>query len=132
MKMSGVTILSPQQWTTLDRIDAMARRWRGRKPGTLGGSLVADMVAMEKALTLCGSCQGKFDWLHHGYYSVWRYEHEPVIGQCDVCKVTITGNDGRLFIHENQRPECFVTKDQQYDRFKTMRDVAVTGRDKRR
>ena len=130
MKMTSPTILTPQQWTTLDRL--RARMFGGRKKGTLGGSLIADMVALEKALTLCGSCKGKFDWRHHGYYSVWRYEHEPVIGQCDVCKMQITGNDGRLFIHEAQRPQAWATKDEQRDRWKTMRDVAITGRDRRR
>lgn len=132
MKMTSPLVLTPQQWTTLDRIKAMASRWPGRKRGTTGGSLVSDMVALEKALTLCGSCQGKFDWRHHGYYSVWRYEHEPVIGECNVCKVRITGNDGRLFIHEAIRPKAWATKDVQHSRAKTMRDVAITGRDKRR
>ena len=132
MKMTSPMILTPQQWTTLDRIKAMASRWPGRKRGVTGGSLVSDMVALEKALTLCGSCQGKFDWRHNGYYSVWRYEHEPVIGECNVCKVRITGNDGRLFLHEAQRPKSWATKDVQHSRAKTMRDVAITGHDKRR
>ena len=114
----------------MDRLKA--RMFSGRKKGTLGGSLVSDMVEMEKALILCGTCQGKFDWRHHGYYSVWRYEHEPVIGACDVCKVQITGNDGRLFIHEAQRPHSWATKDEQQARYATMRNVAITGRDKRR
>jgi hypothetical protein len=104
----------------------------GRKRGTLGGSLIADLVALEKAISLCGSCQGKFDWRHHGYYSVWRYEHDPVIGECDVCKVRITGNDGRLFVHEAHRPQVWATKDEQYARLKTKRDVAIAGRDRRR
>jgi len=129
MKMTSPTILTPQQWTTLDRLKGAM--WRGRNRGTTGGSLISDLVALEKAIALCGSCQGKFDWRHHGYYSVWRYEHEPVIGQCDVCKAQITGSDGRLFIHEAQRPQAWASKDVQHERYTTKRNVAITGRDKR-
>ena len=125
MIMKDITILSPQQWTTFDRLKA--RMFSGRKRGTLSGSLISDMVEMEKALVLCGTCQGKFDWRHHGYYSVWRYEHEPVIGACDGCKIQITGNDGRLFIHEAHRPQAWATKDEQQRRYATMRRTAKAG-----
>lgn len=130
MKMTSPLILTPQQWTTLDRLKGAI--WRGRNRGQTGGSLVADLVALEKAITLCGSCQGKFDWRHHGYYSVWRYEHEPVIGACDVCKAPITGSDGRLFLHETQRPKSWATKDVQKARYETMRNVAIAGHARRR
>ena len=120
MQMKSITILSPKQWTALDRM----KSWVGRTRGTLGGSLVSDMVDMKKSLTLCGSCQGKFDWRHHRYYSIWRYEHTPVIGECDVCLMQITGNDGRLFIHGEQRPDVWATKDEQFDRLKTRRAIA--------
>lgn len=130
MKMTSPTILTPQQWTALDRMKA--KMFGGRKKGTLGGSLVSDMVSMEKALLLCGDCQGKFDWKHHQYYSIFRYDDKPAIGQCDVCRIQIVGNNGRLFIHEHQRPQCYATKDDQRARYATMRNVAVTGRDRRR
>ena len=94
-----------------DRLKALA--FGGRKRGTLGGSLVNDMASLGKTIMLCGDCQGKFDWRHHQYYSVWRYEHQPVTGPCDVCRVQVTGNDGRLFIHESIRPKAWATPDEQ-------------------
>ena len=130
MKMTSPMILTPQQWETVDRIKGAI--WRGRKRGQTAGTVVNDLVALEKAITLCGSCQHKFDWRHRQYYSVWRYEHEPVIGACDACKTMITGNDGRLFLHENVRPQAWMTKDENFKARETMREVAITGRDKRR
>jgi hypothetical protein len=108
MKTTSPTILTPQQWSTYDRM----RKWGGRKKGTTGGSLVSDLVALKKAILLCGTCQGKFDWRHHGYYSVWRYEHQPVTGPCDVCSTEITGNDGRLFLYDAERHQCWVSADE--------------------
>lgn len=124
MKMTSPLILTPQQWTALDRLKA--RVFGGRKRGTLGGSLVSDLASLEKALLLCEDCQGKFDWRRHGYYSVYRYQHQPAIGQCDVCTVYVQGNRGRLFIHEAQRPQCFVTPDEQRERGRTKMRIAAT------
>ena len=124
MKQTSPTILTPQQWTTQDRLKAM--EFGGRKRGTLGGSLVSDMASLQKTIMLCGTCQGKFDWRHHGYYSIWRYEHQPVVGACDVCRVYVTGNDGRLFIHESIRPKCWATPDELRDRAATMTRIANT------
>ena len=117
MKTTSPTILTPQQWTTQQILASQA--FGGRKKGTLGGSLIADMVSLKKTIFLCGDCQSKFDWRHHGYFSIWRYEHQPVLGACDVCRMQVTGNDGRLFIHEDQRPKSFVTKDEQRARNET-------------
>lgn len=122
MKATSPTILTPQQWTQLDIINANG--FGGRKRGTLGGSLISDLVSLKKTIMLCGDCQSKFDWRHHGYYSIWRYEHQPVLGDCDVCRIRVTGNDGRLFIHEDQRPKSFVTRDEQRDRNQTRVRIA--------
>jgi len=122
MKTTSPTILTPQQWTMADRLKALA--FGGRKRGTLGGSLISDMVSLHKTIVLCGDCQGKFDWRHHGYYSVWRYEHQPVVGDCDVCRVRIIGNDGRLFLHESNRPKAWATQDEQKANRKTMTRIA--------
>ncbi|MCA9457219.1 MAG: hypothetical protein KC587_11175 [Nitrospira sp.] len=124
MKQTSPTILTPQQWTMADRLKALA--FGGRKRGTLGGSLVNDMASLGKTIMLCGDCQGKFDWRRHQYYSVWRYEHQPVTGPCDVCRVQVTGNDGRLFIHESVRPKAWATPDEQKARRQTMVRIANT------
>jgi len=126
MKQTSPTILTPQQWTAQDRLKAL--EFGGRKRGTLGGSLVSDMVCLKKTIVLCGTCQGKFDWRHHQYYSVRHYEHQAVCGPCDVCKIYINGNDGRLFIHEAMRPKCFATRDEQRERLQTLARVANTRR----
>jgi len=124
MKQTSPTILTPQQWTALDRLKA--RMFGGRKRGTLGGSLVSDMSSLEKALLLCGSCQGKFDWRRNGYYSVRRYQHQIAIGQCDVCRTQIVGSDGWLYVHETQRPKCWATLDEQRARNLTKARIAAT------
>jgi hypothetical protein len=114
-------ILIPKgAWTTLERL----KNWGGRKKGTTGGSLVSDMVSLQKAIILCGSCQHKFDWRYHGYYSLWRYEHQPVVGECDVCKLRIMNNDGRLFLHESHRLNSWATQDEQRSNRATMIRVA--------
>lgn len=130
MKMTSPSILTPQQWTALDFLKA--RVFGGRKRGTLAGSLVSDMAALEKAILLCGDCQGKFDWKRNQYYSVFRYEHVPAIGQCNLCSVYIRGNEGRLYIHESQRPKCWATPDEQRAQGQTMRRVAATHGPQRR
>lgn len=119
--MNSPTILIPKVYTTMDRLKDLA--WPGRNRGTLGGSLVADMSELQKALVLCGGCQHKFDYKRHGYYSVWKYENQPVIGPCDVCKLEITGSDGRLFIHENMRHKTWATPDEQRARLTTKRRI---------
>jgi len=124
MKSTSPTILTPQQWSSHDRLKAL--EFGGRKRGTLAGSLVSDMVSLQKTLILCGDCQGKFDYRRCGYYSVYRYEHQPVLGPCDVCRVQITGNDGRLFLHEEVRPNAWATPDEQKQRRSTQRHVAAT------
>ena len=129
MKMTSPTILTPQQWTTLDALKA--RVFGGRKRGTLAGSLVSDLASLEKALLLCGDCQGKFDWKRNQYYSVFRYEHTAAIGQCDLCTVFIRGHEGLLYIHEAQRKQCWVTPDEQRDRGQTLRRIAATHSQRR-
>ena len=124
MKQTSPTILTPQQWTMQDRLAAHA--FGGRKRGTLGGSLISDLVCLQKTIMLCGDCQGKFDWRRHGYFSVWRYEHQPVCGACDVCRIQVTGDDGRLFIHEENRPKAYQTRDEQRERNQTRMRVAIT------
>ena len=111
MKQTSPTILTPTQWTTLDKINAMA--YGGKRRGTPAGTHVTDLSALKKTIVLCGGCQSKFDWRRHGYYSVWRYEHQPVLGQCDGCRGMISGNDGRLFLHESSRAQAWATPDEQ-------------------
>jgi hypothetical protein len=120
--MTSPLILIPKVYTKLEQMAGAA--WGGRKKGTTGGSLVGDMVQLRKTIILCGSCQHKFDWRHNNYFSVWRYEHQPVVGECDVCKLRITGNDGRLFLHEASRHNVWATKDEQRSNRSTMVRVA--------
>ncbi len=127
--MTSPTILIPQKWTTIDKLKALA--WGGRNKGTTGGSLVSDLAEMQKTIVLCGSCQHKFDYKRHGYYSVWRYENQPVTGNCDVCAVSITGSDGRIFVHDNLRHKVWVTPDEKIARAATRRRVAELQRRRR-
>lgn len=127
MKQTSPSILTPQQWTMVDRLKALA--WGGRKRGTLGGSLVSDLVSLKKTIMLCSDCQGKFDWRHHQYFSVRHYEHVPVVGACDVCRAYV--DDGRLYIHESIRPQVYATKDELKARSATMVRIANTRYRKR-
>jgi len=125
--MNVPTILIPRKWTSLDTL----RPWGGRKKATTGGSLVSDLAALQKTLVLCGSCQHKFDYRRRHYYSVWRYEHTSVIGACDVCKIQIVGNDGRLFIHEANREAVWATPDDQRRAMATAHRIATTNHQRR-
>ena len=118
MKATSPLIITPRNmWTAIERL----KEWGGRKRGTTGGSLVGDMVHLEKTIVLCGFCQHKFDYKRHGYYSVWRYENTPVVGDCDVCKMRIAGTDGRLFLHENVRHKAWATPEEKRARLTTKR-----------
>ena len=127
--MTSPTIYSPRDessWTITEKLKGFL--FPGKSKGTLGGSLVSDMSEMEKTLIMCGKCQHKFDYKRQGYYSVWRYENQPVTGECDICLVRITGSDGRIFIHDNMRHKVWVTPEEKIARATTKRRVAHTFR----
>ena len=61
--------------------------YRGRPEKTLPGSHVADLVALGKAIVLCGRCEGKFDHKRHGYASRKVAPYQSwIVGDCDGCK----------------------------------------------
>jgi len=59
--------------------------YQGRKVGSVAGSHIADLVALEKAITLCFSCAHRFgNWQAKGYYKDARFGY--IQGKCDDCR----------------------------------------------
>ena len=59
--------------------------YQGRKVGSVAGSHIADLVALEKAIVLCFSCAHKFgDEKKRGYYKDKRFG--VCSGKCDDCR----------------------------------------------
>lgn len=123
MKDTSPSILIPQIYTKQQVLRTMELR---RKKNVPRGTWTTDLAELRKAIVLCGLCQGKFDWRHKGYFSVWRYEHQAVNGACDACGVQIYGGDGRLFLHEANRPQAWLTKDESRNHRQTMVRMANT------
>ena len=62
----------------------------GRPVGRNTGGWVDDLAALGKAITLCRTCKGKFNYAAYGYEKrklvpMW----DEVIGECDGCKETL-------------------------------------------
>ena len=55
-----------------------------RPRGRVTGGWIADLVALEKAIALCGLCVNKFDAAKHGY--VTKMDIPFVRGECDGCR----------------------------------------------
>lgn len=107
--MSQTILVKRKDWTPADRLKAMEAP--GRKAGRSHGGFVAgDLAELKKAIILCEACQHKFDCKRHGYYSVWKYEKTPVMGNCDACRVMCT--EARLFLEESTVPRAWLTKDE--------------------
>lgn len=68
----------------------------GRKVGKPHGSHIADLVALRKAILLCGGCKSKFAAKASGYYAENRF---GVISACDACRVF--GQNVTLHVHES-------------------------------
>ena len=62
--------------------------YQGRKVGSIAGSHIADLVALQKAITLCFACAHKFgseaEIRRKGYYKDRRFGW--VQGKCDDCR----------------------------------------------
>ena len=69
-------------WTPRRRV--LASLDTGRKPGRLPGGHVMDLSDLQKAITLCPDCVGKFPSAKAGY--VAKKNLPFVRGKCDGCK----------------------------------------------
>lgn len=92
-------------------------RFTGRRRGQSSGTHIDNLVALRKTVILCDTCQHRFDWKRHGYYSVKRYERRPAHGECDGCKADIHGDEfGAVFFPDEAREEVWVAKQEQRPR----------------
>jgi len=106
--MKHPTVLIPKVWSPSMMMKAANEG--GRRHGKPFGAYVDDLAALKRTFLLCSDCHFRFDWRRHGYYSVRRYEHTLARGKCFACRGYC--EDGRLFLHEDQRTKCWTTKDQ--------------------
>ena len=90
-------------FTPMDRLKSMEAP--GRPKRQLAGTFLGDKVALKQAITLCHSCQHRFDYKRHRYYSVWRYENTPVQSDCNDCRLI---TECRFFLHEESVPRAWL------------------------
>jgi hypothetical protein len=91
--MNGVQAISPVIIHSESHFGTTAEKLRyarstGRRPGSVAGSHIADMVSLGRSITLCSDgCKHKFDAERHGYHEARRFPfHGGVISNCDGCR----------------------------------------------
>lgn len=93
-----MTAIIRRDWSKREIIEQ--REHTGYRPGRVVGGYISDLVALKKAIILCGSCSRKFNRVKNGY--VIPINTPLVNGRCDGCKQIDSRNT--LYLHHEQLP----------------------------